>query len=64
MYPLDVVKTRQQLSTAAKGTGIVTTLKTIVAQEGCVPMFLYLCGWAIELTWTASRDCIEVSSHL
>jgi hypothetical protein len=34
MYPLDVVKTRQQLSTAAKGTGIVTTLKTIVAQEG------------------------------
>lgn len=34
MYPLDVVKTRQQLSTEAKGAGIVTTLRNIVAQEG------------------------------
>ena len=34
MYPLDVVKTRQQLSTAAKGTGIVSTLSEIVKQEG------------------------------
>jgi hypothetical protein len=34
MYPLDVVKTRQQLSTASKGTGIVSTLSEIVKQEG------------------------------
>lgn len=34
MYPLDVVKTRQQLSTDAKSMGIGATLRSIVAQEG------------------------------
>ncbi|WRT64308.1 uncharacterized protein IL334_001240 [Kwoniella shivajii] len=34
LYPLDVVKTRQQLDTAKNGTGMVQTFKNIIAQEG------------------------------
>ena len=36
MYPLDVVKTRQQLNTGLKGDGILLTLTNIVRKEGHV----------------------------
>ncbi|OCF38382.1 solute carrier family 25 (mitochondrial 2-oxodicarboxylate transporter), member 21 [Kwoniella heveanensis CBS 569] len=39
LYPLDVVKTRQQLDTAKTSTGMVQTFKNIVSQEG--PARLY-----------------------
>ena len=34
LYPLDVVKTRQQLDTTKGGTGMMQTFKHIVSQEG------------------------------
>lgn len=34
MYPLDVVKTRMQLDTGSKGTGLVASFRSIIAQEG------------------------------
>lgn len=34
LYPLDVVKTRQQLATGRGGDGLVATFKNIIAQEG------------------------------
>lgn len=42
MYPLDVVKTRQQLSTDAKSMGIGATLRSIVAQEGWVTLAYFI----------------------
>lgn len=34
LYPLDVIKTRQQLETGKTGMGLVQTFKSIIAQEG------------------------------
>jgi solute carrier family 25 2-oxodicarboxylate transporter 21 len=34
LYPLDVIKTRQQLDTSKNAPGMVTTFKNIVKQEG------------------------------
>lgn len=34
LYPLDVVKTRQQLDTSKNPAGMIQTFKNIVTQEG------------------------------
>ena len=34
LYPLDVVKTRQQLDTGKKGMGMIQTFRSILAHEG------------------------------
>ncbi|KAG2175333.1 hypothetical protein INT44_007821 [Umbelopsis vinacea] len=39
MYPLDVVKTRAQLSTGTQSVGIVSTLKQIVQSEGVPALY-------------------------
>ena len=35
MYPLDVVKTRMQLNTAAEGTGMIGLFAEVIKKEGC-----------------------------
>lgn len=39
LYPLDVIKTRQQLDTAKTSTGLVQTFKNIVANEGASRLY-------------------------
>ncbi|GFZ45562.1 Mitochondrial 2-oxodicarboxylate carrier 1 [Saitozyma sp. JCM 24511] len=44
LYPLDVVKTRQQLDTGKSGMGMVQTFRSIVANEGNVLLMRFSAG--------------------
>lgn len=39
LYPLDVVKTRQQLNTEKAGMGMMQTFRSIIAQEGASRLY-------------------------
>ena len=51
-YPLDVVKTRMQLDTSKGSQSLVGSFRTIVAQEGCV--LLFMMSLSLDLI---SREC-------
>ncbi|WVR06022.1 hypothetical protein IAU60_003050 [Kwoniella sp. DSM 27419] len=61
LYPLDVVKTRQQLDTGAKGIGMVETFRNIIKQEGpgrlyrgiVPPLMLEAPKRAVKCSWGA-----------